>query len=358
MIDLASLGAELREAVRDDASSLVELEAGVRRRRRRRRGSRIAALVAIVAVVGGLAVFARNGSSQHVAATGPTTVTTPAITTPPPGQRFVDYGELRIAVPQSWEVVARGSVTTPCSDHGFVALGDSTVEPSGCNASDLPVIHVEESPSASPSTASVEPREFNGVPVVLAADSVVFIRYEVPTLHAALTFTGGADPEAVLPTVTRSARYFALNEAVAATKDWQTVAYSGVSFRVPAAWSVMDLESGYNSEHRIPIFLCGQPQTPEVDLGRGITPSCPYVPPGPPADGVWAFPDVYGGPGQQPGWTPLRIGEVDTLVGPESGEGTLDVAIIDSGKTPLIIRIGLGPDGHLASAILHSITRS
>jgi hypothetical protein len=352
------MGTDLREAVAVDAPTIEQLHERVSVRARRRRVRRVTAFVVIVALVGGVVAMRQSDSSQRVTAGQPTSTTTPVVAAPPLGDRFVDYGFVRIAVPNDWQVVGVGSsITTPCSGHGWIAQEQATISIFGCTTPDA-VVRIETLPTGTAGGTSTTPELHNGIEVFQVGDPASPNRYEIPSLDAVLTFTDGADPGSILPTLAPSARYLALQEPVAPGGDWQRVTYGGLAFRVPAGWPLVDVQrdAAVNSG-RIPIFTCGQPEAPEVDLGVGINPSCPVVPPGPPADGVHAYSQDSIAE-VQAGSVSMMVADLSVTIGPDAGGGTLGVTVTAPNLVPLTFVIGLGPDGHVAGAILRSISRA
>jgi hypothetical protein len=361
MMDLTEAGRDLRDATPDRPPTLEVLAERGRRQRRRSHRAALLSTAIVVGVIGvvGLAVTVLPRHEARVItrpqSTGPLTVA-------PPGARFVDYGNLRIAIPTSWWIVGDGSsiqlasIQPDCGQSipGVVTLGTGRALSDVCGPSDIPVVAVKIHSDAPPTDAATT--VINGL-TVYRSKSSGSTTYDIPQLGASITFVDAPPLDSILATLSPSS----LHEALATTPDaipadWQNVHYRDVDLRVPAAWPVNNLDG----TQRIPIFLCGSPATPQVDLGNALaTPSCPASnQPPPPLDRVWIYRDPE--PRDTTALTARTINGISLYIDDHSTAPAALEVLIPSGSDSgyVVILIGLGPNGRVAGAILQSIQQS
>jgi hypothetical protein len=228
---------------------------------------------------------------------------------------------------------------------------------------DLPAIDVTNGALAG-AGAPLETRTVHGIEVQLVerGDDGSEV-WSIPTLDATLTSLNGADPTAVIDSVERSARTVARTDvASGAAPDWasdpdgwQTVTFEGVEVHVPADWPRTGHRVGPNAAEA----PCEEWARSGPSAVTGVTgnPRCGSGQPWVPRDGLWMLPLSS----TQIEVTPdldrtLTIGSTEVT---EIWDVRLDVLEIvvpgRDGRPDVLVRIGLGVDGHTAGSILSSI---
>jgi hypothetical protein len=338
----------------------ARVEARTRALRSRRLALRTAttALVVVLLAVGAVAVRGRSGTSGVKVATGSTTTTTThrptaraiQVVPAPNGWRIVDYGDARLAVPPGWteSALPRGAAgCPPDAPAGVVVFRSYQLT---CSSILIEPIY----PGPLPPRAALT---IHGIKLYLVTDTVLFLRYSIPALGVSLTVHGVEAAQSLLDTLTSSSRRVVLSAgtAPAVPRDWHTVAYGGITLRVPPTWPIKRL-----GPHDLSPGEClGPPfRKPGVFLGKGDTGivNCPLLTVGYvaiPTDGVW-----ISAPDPQPPHsysTSLVVGGLRLWVD-RSTDPVLTIQP-QRGDTelPALVHIGLGADPAVARTILYSI---
>jgi hypothetical protein len=403
---MPDLGTQIRRYV-DATAPPIELDEVTRaepvvaepRRPGRRRVLAIAATVAFVVIVAAAVVASRSDhTDQGAVSVGSTTSSTvPPVTEPgwltpfgtetatpvlPSGWEWVDVADLRFGVPSDWEITGMtvGCFSNPTATGVVWVVGGT---PGSCSgpASKQP---------ASALTLRWEPVQGEGEVVrvgTLAARTVV---HTLPGgAHSVYQFADGIIVSAsgpladrVLATFTDSGYRRALQRGpVADTSGWRTVTYQGVAFRVPPSWHVVDLPSAFtqttdpsgvvSSEGgEIDPGACGGsmfPSDPDrVSLGVSkIMPSCPFTPylALQPGLGAWirsSATGTYYTPITGPmvaqgrlGGLGIRVVGIDAHASP-GAQPVLNL-LVQHGREPFDLTIGVGTDASIVRAILLSL---
>jgi hypothetical protein len=343
----------------DDHRSRVAARARALRNRRLARRSTALALAAVVLAGGFALLHGRSSSDVRVATASSTTTTTsrpPArpetrTVAEPTGWRIVDYGDARVAAPPDWTVALLPRFTTDCppdAPTGVVIYQESQAT---CSSVVIGPIY----PGPFPPRPALT---IHGIKLYLSADDVTFVSYSAPELGVSLSVRRTGAARSVLGTLTSSARRVVLGpgDAPSVPSDWRTVAFGGVSLRVPPTMPVThlgpnNLQPGACARQAFP--------KPAVALGNGYTGlvRC-LVSPGVaiPTDGVWIsaphpqLPHSYATSLVVAGlrlWVDTSTDPVLTIQ-PQRGDTEL----------PALVHIGLGPDPSVARTILYSICAS
>jgi len=293
----------------------------------------------------------------------------------PAGWQLIDYGELRFAVPATWEV----PVTESCASGapGVVLLPTrSTSTCSAVNPIPLPesVVWIVES-DPQPGGVPAELGTLDATTFGSLACTTCRPTYHLPSgLQISVT---GPEADAVLASFTRSGVDQALADGPLADRSgWRTVAFGGVSVEVPPGWPVVDLPGSdtitttpdgtvTGMSGRTDPGGCGGDRFGETGYAyvgsSQVVSSCPatFVLPVHPGVGLWirSFPDVghamvearpYDGPSEV---------DLEVVSGPLNRsvrEPVLDVAV-DGPDGPVLVTIGARSDPATIRAILASI---
>lgn len=364
MIDLEQAAAELIAAGTAEPDVAAVRGRADRRRRRRRVAGGLAALVVLA---GGAATASTIASDEDerdavITGTGPDGSTDPdeEPTDPWSASQTLDVGDLRLRVPGDWRVV--DPATDPsggCGGPQAVVIGPQAANAFCPEPSALRVLDLADGGAGSP-TQSV-----NGIPYQELVEGVgTGSTVHLPTLGRSLVFAEGVDVDAILGTIEPSARRIALADAAdGAVAGWQTdpaawqeVTYDGIAIQVPAGWPVAPGEA---IDSAVEPCLGWALSGPTVLTGPTERP-CGSGDPWRPRDGAWLLPpegEVDTSDGTWEELAPFDIGggDIAPLVQVASTSTVLQVVIDPPGGDPVLLRVGLGEDGHLAGSILSSI---
>jgi hypothetical protein len=364
MIDLDAAAAELGESLAHVRPDLEQVRARAARRQRTRRIA--GGLAALVLLAGGAAAasgIASDEEARDAVITGPgpdgSTDADPEPTDPWSASQTLDVGDLRLRVPGDWRVIdAATDPSSGCGGPQAVVIGDPAANAFCPEATALRVAFLQE-----PLDGAVEdPQTRNGIELVRLNDDPVV--WAAPDLGVRLSFGEGVDVEAILGTIEPSARQIALADAadggVAGWQTdpaaWQEVTYQGIAIQVPAGWPLL---TGAGFERRVDPCLDWALSGPSAIRGPSAIP-CLSGEPWRPRDGAWLLPataEVDTSDGSWEELAPFDLGGDDLapLVQVASISTVLQVVIEPPGGAPILLRVGLGEDGHVAGSILSSI---
>lgn len=368
MIDLPSAADDLRAAVAHHGPDLDRIRGRVRRRQRRRRA--VGAAAAVVLLAAGAASAAaivgddRDASEDVVTEPGPTTPG-PIAPTPEdrdatehlaPATQLVDHGNLRITVPADWTVQANVEGEA-CGGPTTIVL---IVYPRSAACDRPPAIEVTAGEWTGRKIAFDAADFINGIPAVNVTSQLGGERWAFATLDATLELSSDLDDvtiESILSSIGPSARHTAMADLeseglplwAAADAAWRTETFGGISIQVPWRWEV---DSGEGGGCDLP-FAVGPPRGMQ-DQGAGLRclPGTGWRP----TDGVWVGPlagtEVAG---RSTDVRPLTIGGLTVGLVP-ANSNVLEVTVDPGeGRDPLLLRVGLGVDGHVAASVIASI---
>ncbi len=234
----------------------ARFEEGASRRRRGPWGAVVAAALCVVVAAGVLVARQDVGDSGRVAAGSPTSTAgdqwpalfgVEAATPPlPSGWKVLEFGDLRFAVPEAWEVpVARSCLVSGAPGAVVVAVDEG--EQRDCSpVRPLPasVLTLEVTGTAPGQGAPVTLGTMAGS-LVEADDCDGCAQTYQLDIGLRVTITG-PDSDAVLATFTDSGGRRVLQQGpVRDTDGWRRVDYSGTELRVPPDWPVDDLPGSY-----------------------------------------------------------------------------------------------------------------
>lgn len=367
MIDLEHAAADLVAAGTTSPDvTRVQRHADRRRRRRRIAGG----LAALVVLAGGAAMASTIAGDEDardavITGPGPDGSTEPDAngepTDPWSGSQTVDVGDLRLRVPGDWRVV--DPATDPsggCGGPKAVVIGPQAANAFCPDQTALRVLELADGGAGS-TTKSV-----NGIPVQgpIVAGVGTGSTVHLPTLGRSLLFAEGVEVDAILGTIAPSARQTALTDAadggVAGWQTdpaaWQEVRLGGIAIQVPAGWPVTPGEA---IDSAVEPCLEWVVSAPTAIVGPTELP-CGPGDPWRPRDGAWLLPadgEVDTADGTWEELAPFDLGDDDLapIVQVGAASTVLQVVIEPPGRAPVLLRVGLGNDGHLAGSILSSI---
>jgi hypothetical protein len=363
MIDLDAASTELGESLHHVRPDVDGVRARAARRQRTRRI--VGGLAALVLLAGGAAVAAgvagdEEASEGVIAGPSPDGTGDPdqEPTDPRSDSQWIDVGDLRVRVPDEWRVI--DAATDPsggCGGPQTVVIGESASN-RRCGATTLRIVELSDGGAGLP-TQSV-----NGIPYQeVASRSGWGSTVHLPTLSRSLVFAEGVDVDAILTTIEPSARAVALEEATTGVvagwqvdpTAWQQVTFGGIAIQVPAGWPVTPGEALDLRDPCLGWALSG----PTAIVGS-VDRTCGSGDLWRPRDGAWLLPatgEVDTSDGTWEDLAPFDLG--DGRLSPRVQVGgtstVLQVVLARPGTEPVLLRVGLGPDGHIAGSILSSI---
>jgi hypothetical protein len=363
MIDLDAASAELGESLSHVHPDVDGVRARAARRQRTRRI--VGGLAALVLLAGGAAAAAavagdEEASEGVIAGPGPEDTGDPDTepTDPWSDSQWVDVGDLRVRVPDDWRVI--DAATDPsggCGGPQAVVIGESAPN-IRCRVTALRILELFDGGAGSP-TQSVNGIPYQEVAAGVGTGSTVHL----PTLGRSLVFADGVDVDAILTTIEPSARAVALEEATTGViagwqvdpTAWQQVSFRGISIRVPAGWPVTPGEALDLRDPCLGWALSG----PSAIVGS-VDRTCGSGDLWRPRDGAWLLPatgevDTSDGTWEELAPFDLGDGRLSPVVQVGGTSTVLQVVLARPGTEPVLLRVGLGPDGHIAGSILSSI---
>ena len=340
-------------------------------RRRRGRVRAAGALATAVALIGGavLVAYQRRSPATSVVAKHPTKPPAAKLPTDPElrahlglgaprGWIPVDFGDARLWIPPTWKVVRAGDCPAD-SRAGWMSLGLSGTEGlCGSGTATLTISTLSESVPA-----GSDRRTINSFAVFHSRTGLH--QWSAPALHV-FVLTSDATSERVLNTLAPSARRVATHTAAQPVRaGWQRVTYNGITFAAPESWPTLFTKTepicrpftpsqisagkeapGFDCLYHRPSYLPRDGLQVDGNSTEIPEPNCnthcaafSLSPEGP---GV----DVSGHEGG-----PIWVRAID---GGPGAPPVLDVIVALHGNMQLV-QIGLGRDGRVANAILHSI---
>jgi hypothetical protein len=365
MIDLDAAAAELGESldhVHPDVDR-VRARAG-RRQRTRRIAAGVAALVLLAGGAAAASTIVGDQDDRDGVVTGPgpdgATDPDPEPTDPWSASQTIDVGDLRVRVPGDWRVI--DAATDPsggCGGPLAVVIGDPAPNVDCTTATELRVALLQEPLDG----AGEDPQTVNGIALVRLAPDPTPV-WAAPDLGVRLSFGKRADVAAILGTIGPSARQTALADAtnggVAGWQvdpaTWQEVTYEGIAIQVPAGWPVTP---GGAIESQVEPCLGWALTGPTAIVGATDIP-CGEGDPWRPRDGAWLLPAegaVDTGDGSWEELAPFDLGGdgLAPLVRVDATSTVLQIVVEPPEGAPVLLRVGLGMDGHVAGSILSSI---
>jgi hypothetical protein len=369
VIDLSDAGDQVRRATNEPPTARSALERRVRHRRAARL-SRRGALAAITMAAAITATVVAVGANHHPATQN--VVTTPGVSVPsgppvilpisphPSGWVPLDYGRLRLWLPQDWN----GDYTTAACSTGPASSGIVLFGPL-CDHSQPGGTYVAVNTLTTRPPASWTKKAVNGITIYASAPTDTIpttTSWDVPTLHVHVSFRG-ARGEAIARTLGPSSltAILALHHPLRVPSTWKTVTFGPLTARVPA-----DSVIG----QPLPNVGCDGPFSgrqhgtrPNVYLGdKSMPPSSCTAPDAStklaPAEGLWLqgadIEQIETGTG-----TITATHEIDgqeaTLVS-SPNEGPAVQITMDSAGAAVSAVIALGENPVVAEEILSSLT--
>lgn len=363
MIDLEHAADQLIESLGERRPDPNRVRAAVRHRqqRRRRRTLTAAVLVALAMGAGALGLADRDARDREQVRTGPVPQATP---------RWADHSGVRIVVPDGWAVVTgRSAPARACQAEGLVLIGYGTPAPDACPR--LPSVELSGGGGAGGGSINgggarpLEPaqtRQFNGYDAYLDERTDLEM-WSVPKLDATITGRHGADLEPILSSIGPSARWVAFDDVATASRPdapptpagWRSIRVGDVVVQAPPAWR--RASSPGDPTRRTPPCDQWHDEGPTIRTDQVGGTHCEPLRSWEPADGLWIFPldatdvqtyvrDLY--LTNANGIRVRLLWSLDPTV--------LQVVVPAAGDRPAtLIRIGLGPDGHVAGSVINSI---
>lgn len=324
-----------------------------------RRSVGLVALVSTLALTGcaGLKAHVTSGSSPATETEAPP-VTRPSLSA---GEKRVNYGDASIVVPANWRIVLPG--VRPCGPgvtDNVVLLGTSGKEQPRCQApSPQPTsfAHLESLPAHVPSGGAQQ--EINGHAATVIASGPSSATYIVPGLGIELVVVGSrAKP--IANSLDWSTRYLVLHPGptVVVPTGWHSVAYQGMSVRVPESWPLHRVgpkqgAPGCGSEFSAPAVLEGPPVVHRCGI---------VVSPAASVDGVWLQGPVRRSQVPTAAFAVVRVSPtrvfLDQRYDPAGVEPFLQLFVAARNGAMDAVIVGLGPHPAVARAIVASITTS
>jgi hypothetical protein len=283
----------------------------------------------------------------------------PEPTAPDPTSQTVDLADLRVRVPADWRVI--DAATDPsggCGGPNAVVVGEQAQDASCSEATALRLVLLQGSLDGAGGDAQTR----NGIALVRLDDDPVI--WAAPDLGVRLSFGEGVDVEAILDAIEPSARAVALADATTGgiagwqvdPTAWQQVTYEGIAIQVPAGWPVTPGEAlDLRADPCLGWALSG----PTAIVGS-VDRTCGSGDLWRPRDGAWLLPatgEVDTSDGTWEELAPFDLGGDDLVPVVQVGNAStvLQVVLEPPGTAPVLLRVGLGPDGHVAGSILSSI---
>jgi hypothetical protein len=364
MIDLDAAAAELGESLAHVRPDVERVRARAARRQRTRRiAGGFAALVLLAGGAAAATAIAGDDEARDAVITGPgpdgSTDAAPEPTDPWAASQTIDVGDLRVRVPGDWRVIdAASDPSSGCGGPQAVVIGDPAANAFCPEATALRVALLQEPLDG----AGEDPQTRNDIALVRLNDEPVV--WAAPDLGVRLSFGEGVDVDAILGTIEPSARSTALADAangeVAGWQtdpaSWQEVTYDGIAILVPAGWPVAPGEA---IDSQVEPCLTWALTGPTAIVGPTTLP-CGEGDPWRPRDGAWVLPatgEVDTSDGSWEELAPFDLGsdQLAPLVQVGSTSTVLQVVVDPPGGAPVLLRVGLGEDGHVAASILSSI---
>jgi hypothetical protein len=357
MIDLDAAATDLSDALDHVHPDVAQVRARAQRRQRARRiAAGTAAVVLLVAGAAAASTIVGDQDDRDGVVTGPgpdgprdTDGSDPV----PAGWQAIDLGDLRVLAPVDWKVLPAETDARGCGGPDTIVIGDPPAEGACPEPTALRVAFLQEPLDGT----GDDPQTRNGIALVRLADDPTPV-WAAPDLGVRLSFGEGVDAGSILSTIGPSARKVALDDVAGGAEPlwrtdpeaWRAVTYDGVAIEVPAAWP-----DATGAEFRSQIDPCLEwvLSGPSAIRGKSAIP-CRSSDSWRPRDGAWLLPLAGTEAEAVSAAETIEVGDLEVRVLTGASGTVLEVYPVDA-EPGVLVRIGLGEDGHVAGSILSSI---